>query len=138
MTVTASAVEEDAASSIAGVSVSYGTQTWGTDSSGNLEVTVSNDSDVTDFDVEVTLAAGAAFTPTEHTSEDLYVESATTNTATLKFDIELENVAINDGMFALNLTSTDGSIWTGGFTEAEGLKVGVLASYLAGQVITIP
>ena len=135
--VTALAAEGEDVSSIAGVSVSYGTQTWATDGSGNLEVTVSNDSDVTDFDVEVTLAEGAAFTPTEHASGDLYVESATTNAATLKFDIVVDVVDIKDDMFALNLTSEDGSVWTGGFTEAEGLKVGVLASYLAGQVITI-
>ena len=136
--VTALAAEGDAESSIAGVSVSYGTQTWETDSSGNLAVTVSNDSDVTDFDVEVTLATGAAFTPTGHTTGDLYVESATDSAATLKFDIELEDVDINDDMFALNLTSTDGSVWSGGFTEAEGLTVGMLANYLAGQIITIP
>lgn len=79
--VAALAAEGDAESSITGVSVSYGTQTWETDSSGNLAVTVSNDSDVTDFDVEVTLATGAAFTPTGHTTGDLYVESATDSAA---------------------------------------------------------
>ena len=138
LSVPALAADGEAATSIDDVSVSYGTSAWEMDDSGNLEVTASNNSEVTGFDVEVTLAAGAAFTPTGHTSGDLYVESATTDAATLKFDIELDVVDINDDMFALNLTSSDGSVWTGGFTEAESLTVGVLASYLAGQVITIP
>ena len=102
---------------------------------GSFVFTAPANSDVVDYTAALTLSDGAAFTATTSPGEgDLYVASASENTATLKFNVTVNNINMaNMDDFDLILTSSDGTVWTGGFSNAADLTLEALADYLVNQ-----
>ena len=120
---------------IADMSISYdGGAVEKTVSDGSFVFTAPADSNVVDYTVTLTLNDGAALTATNPTSGDLYVASVNGNTATLKFNVTVNNVNMaSTDDFDLILTSSDGTTWAGGFSNADDLTLEALADYLVNQ-----
>lgn len=132
------AAEGDAVPQVANMSIAYdGTDIVKENANGSLVFTATGDTQVVDYTATVTLSDGAVFTPTDHNTGDLYVESATNTEVTLKFDITVGPVDLKNDQFALVLESTDGTTWTGGFENAGSLTLDMLAGYLTSQNIQI-
>ena len=108
-----------------------------TDVNGSLVFTAPANSQVTDYTATVTLSDGAVLTPTSHEAGQLYVASATETSATLKFDLMVNDVNLSESStFDLVLTSANG-VWTGGLTNAETVTLQALADNLENQEITL-
>ena len=108
-----------------------------TDVNGSLVFTAPANSQVTDYTAMVTLSDGAVLTPTSHEAGQLYVASATETSATLKFDLMVNNVNLSESStFDLVLTAANG-VWTGGLTNAETVTLQALADNLENQEITL-
>lgn len=139
MSVTALAVEGDTEPQIADMSITYdGNNVSKENVNGSLVFTAPGDTQVVDYTATVTLSDGAAFTPTtDHSSGELYVESATSSEVTLKFDIMVGPVYLKNDQFALILESTDGTTWSGSFENASNLTLDMLAGYLTNQNIQV-
>ena len=136
--VTASAVEGDTLPQVADMDIVYnGSDVEKNNVNGSLVFTATGDTQVVDYTATVSLSDGAVFTPTTHNAGDLYVEAATSNEVTLKFDIMVGPVDLKDDQFALILESTDGTTWTGGFENASDLTLDMLAGYLTSQNIQV-
>lgn len=132
------AAEGDAVPQVANMSIAYdGTDIVKENANGSLVFTATGDTQVVDYTATVSLSDGAVFTPTTHNAGDLYVEAATSNEVTLKFDIMVGPVDLKDDQFALILESTDGTTWTGGFENASDLTLDMLAGYLTSQNIQV-
>ena len=136
--VTALAVDGDTAPQIVDMDIVYnGSDVEKNNVNGSLVFTATGDTQVVDYTATVSLSDGAVFTPTTHNAGDLYVEAATSNEVTLKFDIMVGPVDLKDDQFALILESTDGTTWTGGFENASDLTLDMLAGYLTSQNIQV-
>lgn len=137
--VTALAAEGDTLPQVADMNIVYnGSDVEKDNVNGSLVFTATGDTQVVDYTATVSLSDGAVFTPaTDHSSGELYVESATTDEVTLKFDIMVGPVDLKDDQFALILESTDGTTWTGGFENASDLTLDMLAGYLTSQNIQV-
>ena len=108
-----------------------------TDVNGSLVFTAPANSQVTDYTATVTLSDGAVLTPTSHEAGQLYVASATETSATLKFDLMVNDVNLSESStFDLVLTAANG-VWTGGLTNAETVTLQALADNLENQEITL-
>ena len=108
-----------------------------TDVNGSLVFTAPANSQVTDYTAMVTLSDGAVLTPTSHEAGQLYVASATETSATLKFDLMVNDVNLSESStFDLVLTAANG-VWTGGLTNAETVTLQALADNLENQEITL-
>ena len=108
-----------------------------TDVNGSLVFTAPANSQVTDYTATVTLSDGAVLTPTSHEEGQLYVASATETSATLKFDLMVNDVNLSESStFDLVLTAANG-VWTGGLTNAETVTLQALADNLENQEITL-
>ena len=120
---------------IADMSISYnGGTVEKTVSDGSFVFTAPANSDVVDYTAALTLSDGAVFTATTPAAGALYVDSVNQNTATLKFNVIVNNInmaSMDD--FDLILTSSDGTVWTGGFSNAADLTLEALADYLVNQ-----
>ena len=126
--VTALAAEGDTLPQVADMNIVYdGSNIEKDNVNGSLVFTATGDTQVVDYTATVSLSDGAVFTPTTHNAGDLYVEAATSNEVTLKFDIMVGPVDLKDDQFALILESTDGTTWTGGFENASDLTLDMLA-----------
>ena len=136
--VTALAAEGDTLPQVADMNIVYdGSNIEKDNVNGSLVFTATGDTQVVDYTATVSLSDGAVFTPTTHNAGDLYVEAATSNEVTLKFDIMVGPVDLKDDQFALILESTDGTTWTGGFENASDLTLDMLAGYLTSQNIQV-
>ena len=136
--VTALAAEGDTLPQVADMDIVYnGSDVEKDNVNGSLVFTATGDTQVVDYTATVSLSDGAVFTPTTHNAGDLYVEAATSNEVTLKFDIMVGPVDLKDDQFALILESTDGTTWTGGFENASDLTLDMLAGYLTSQNIQV-
>ena len=127
---------------IADMSISYDDGTVEkTVSDGSFVFTAPADSNVADYTATLTLSDGAALTATTTPTEgNLYVASATENTATLKFRITVgrEEETMDDySEFDLNLSKTDADTWTGSFNNASILKLSMLSGYLVNKDIQL-
>lgn len=123
---------------ITDMSISYdGGTVEKTVSDGSFVFTAPADSNVVDYTVMLTLSDGAALTATTTPTEgNLYVASATENTATLKFRITVgreEETMDYYSEFDLNLSKTDADTWTGSFNNASILKLSMLSGLLGKQ-----
>lgn len=120
---------------VADMSISYdGGTVEKTVSDGSFVFTAPANSDVVDYTAALTLSDGAVFTATTPAAGALYVDSVNQNTATLKFNVIVNNInmaSMDD--FDLILTSSDGTVWTGGFSNAADLTLEALADYLVNQ-----
>ena len=109
-----------------------------TGQNGSFWLDTANDNKASDYQVSLTLSDGAAFTPTDHTEGNVYVAEATATSVKLRFDLTVDVVDIDNDNFALYLTSTDGTTWTGSFAQAGDLTVQQLGYYLSQQTLTLP
>lgn len=120
---------------VADMSISYdGGTVEKTVSDGSFVFTAPANSDVVDYTAALTLSDGAVFTATTPAAGELYVDSVGQNTATLKFNVIVNNInmaSMDD--FDLIFTSSDGTVWTGGFSNAADLTLEALADYLVNQ-----
>ena len=128
----------DTAPQVEDLSISGGANTvTKTDVNGSLVFTAPANSQVTDYTAMVTLSDGAVLTPTSHEAGQLYVASATETSATLKFDLMVNDVNLSESStFDLVLTAANG-VWTGGLTNAETVTLQALADNLENQEITL-
>lgn len=128
----------DTAPQVEDLSISGGANTvTKTDVNGSLVFTAPANSQVTDYTATVTLSDGAVLTPTSHQEGQLYVASATETSATLKFDLMVNDVNLSESStFDLVLTAANG-VWTGGLTNAETVTLQALADNLENQEITL-
>ena len=117
------------------MSISYnGNAVDKTGINGSFVFTAPANSDVVDYTAALTLSDGAVFTATTPATGELYVDSVDQNTATLKFNVTVNDVnmaSMED--FDLILTSSDGTVWTGGFSNAADLTLEALSDYLVNQ-----
>ena len=128
----------DTAPQVEDLSISGGANTvTKTDVNGSLVFMAPANSQVTDYTATVTLSDGAVLTPTSHEAGQLYVASATETSATLKFDLMVNDVNLSESStFDLVLTAANG-VWTGGLTNAETVTLQALADNLENQEITL-
>lgn len=128
----------DTAPQVEDLSISGGANTvTKTNVNGSLVFTAPANSQVTDYTATVTLSDGAVLTPTSHQEGQLYVASATETSATLKFDLMVNDVNLSESStFDLVLTAANG-VWTGGLTNAETVTLQALADNLENQEITL-
>lgn len=128
----------DTAPQVEDLSISGGANTvTKTDVNGSLVFMAPANSQVTDYTATVTLSDGAVLTPTSHQEGQLYVASATETSATLKFDLMVNDVNLSESStFDLVLTAANG-VWTGGLTNAETVTLQALADNLENQEITL-
>lgn len=128
----------DTAPQVEDLSISGGANTvTKTDVNGSLVFMAPANSQVTDYTATVTLSDGAVLTPTSHEEGQLYVASATETSATLKFDLTVNDVNLSESStFDLVLTAANG-VWTGGLTNAETVTLQALADNLENQEITL-
>ena len=128
----------DTAPQVEDLSISGGANTvTKTDVNGSLVFMAPANSQVTDYTATVTLSDGAVLTPTSHGAGQLYVASATETSATLKFDLMVNDVNLSQSStFDLVLTAANG-VWTGGLTNAETVTLQALADNLENQEITL-
>lgn len=95
------------------------------------------------YNATIEVSDGATFTPSTSYSEgDLYVASATENSATLRFHVTIadgteEEVVDEHPELDLNFTKAESGAWEGGFSNATVLKLDMLAGYLAGKEIQL-
>lgn len=122
---------------IAGMTVTSGGTTYSSTDGGNIIVKVPSDSLLSSYTVTVTLSDDGVLSPTTPTAGDLYVVSTDNTSATLQFNLSLDNVNLNTSTYALSLTSTDGTTWTGGFNYDTILTAGIMAGFLEGQEIQL-
>lgn len=128
--------EPEVAPAVTGMTVTYnGEAALVQDVNGSLVVNAANGTNVTDYTVTVTLSEGAEFTApsgTEHQAGDMYVLSATEDSATLRIAKDEEDrIPIGDDQLDLMLTSAGDNTWTGSFANAEDISVDVLGSILS-------
>lgn len=105
---------------------------------GSYVVTAANGNTASDYSVELKLSEGAVFTPTDHTEGNIYVAEASESAVKLRIDLQVDVVDIDTDNFALYLTSTDGTTWTGSFAQAGDLTVQLLGYYLSQETLTLP
>ena len=131
--------EEPVTPELTGVEVAYNNgASIVTAQDGSFWLDADNATKASDYTVTLTLSDGAAFTPTGHTEGNVYVAEATADSVKLRFDLTVEDVDIDRDDFALYLTSTDGTTWSGSFAQAGDLTVQQLGYYLSQQTLTLP
>ena len=91
-----------------------------------------------DYTASVTLSEGSMFTassPADDNTGELYVEEVNGNEVTLKFNMTVDVVDLNDDEYALTLVSAGSNTWTGGFENATDLPLTTMATYLTSRNI---
>ena len=95
-------------------------------------------SNAADYTASVTLSEGSMFTassPADDNTGELYVEEVNGNEVTLKFNMTVDVVDLNDDEYALTLVSAGSNTWTGGFENATDLPLTTMATYLTSRNI---
>lgn len=88
---------------------------------GNFIMAIPKDTYVTGITLEVTASQPFQFVETTNpVAGDLYVSSVGDNSSKLNFNVTYRETNMNDPQYALTMTSTDNTIWTGTF---EGITV---------------
>lgn len=128
---------ENVVPQLVGMSVS-GNDAVNVEDDGNFIFTMPGSSLLSDYTVTLTLGEGAALTETTPNAGDLYVADVTDNTATLMFNVTMNGYSLNSEDYALTLTTTDGEVWTGSFSEDFNISLNALAESLANTDIQLP
>ena len=106
-------------------------------SNGSFIFTAASNTDAADYTATVMLSSDATLSATTPLEGQLYVDSVNGNTATLKFKLTVNDVDLStEDEYALTLTNTSGTTWTGGFASAD-MTVGALGTALAGRSIQL-
>lgn len=124
---------------ITGITIAAGGETYGAVDSGNIVITAPGEALLSDCTVTLTTSEAANWTVTnDPAAGDLYVSAVSEGSVTLNFNLSYSGINLNNSAYALTLTSSNGTTWTGGFaSSAAVMSLDGLAAILASDDVQL-
>lgn len=124
---------------ITGMTIAVGNKTYGDVDTGSIVITAPGETLLSDCTVTLTTSEAANWTINNNPAAgDLYVSAASDGSVTLNFNLSYEGVNLNNSAYALTLTSSNGTTWTGGFANSAAvMSLDGLATILASDDVQL-
>lgn len=101
---------------------------------GNFVITAPGEMEVSTCTLRLRTDQAFSFVKTDNPATgELYAKEVGTNSATLNFNVAYMDADMNASDYAMNLTSTNGTLWTGTFGTFNGMTLNMLAAALRTQ-----
>ena len=123
---------------ITSMAIAVGNDTYGEVDSDNIVITAPGGTLLSDCTVTLTTSEAPNWTVNNSPAAgDLYVSAVSDGSVTLNFNLSYEGVDLNSSDYALTLTSSNDSTWTGGFGSTALMTLDGLAAILASNDIQL-
>lgn len=123
---------------ITSMAIAVGNDTYGEVDSDNIVITAPGGTLLSDCTVTLTTSEAPNWTVNNSPAAgDLYVSAVSDGSVTLNFNLSYESVDLNSSDYALTLTSSNDSTWTGGFGSTALMTLDGLAAILASNDIQL-